>query len=80
MTLVTADHSVVADQVSYSSADVLDDRSYGRLPDGGLDWTVYDLLNPLVPPATGLPPTPGAPNVGSPVEPSNWGIIKALYR
>jgi len=80
MTLVEGDLTTVVDQVAYESFQVLDDRSYGRLPDGGPDWAIYDGLNPLDPPATGLWPTPGMPNVGSPVEPSNWGRIKALYR
>lgn len=80
MTLVAADLVTVVDQVSYESYQVLDDRSYGRLPDGGPDWEIFDALNPLDPPATNLPPTPGMPNVGSPVEPVNWGVIKALYR
>lgn len=80
MTLVAADLTTVVDQVSYESFQVLDDRAYGRLPDGGPDWAIYDALNPLDPPATGLWPTPGMPNVGSPVEPSYWGRIKALYR
>jgi hypothetical protein len=80
MTLVEADLTTVVDQVTYESSQVLDDRSYGRLPDGGPDWVVYDALNPLDPPATGLPPTPGMPNVGSPVESAAWGRIKAFYR
>jgi len=80
VTLVSADLTTVIDRKEYGSADVLDDRSYGRLPDGGLDWVVFDQLNPLDPPATNLPPTPGAPNVGSPVEAAHWGTIKALYR
>ena len=80
MTLVEADLTTVVDQVSYESFQVLDDRSYGRLPDGAANWEIYDALNPLDPPATNLPPTPGMPNVGSPVEPARWGGIKALYR
>jgi hypothetical protein len=80
MTLVEADLTTVADQVTYEPFQVLDDRSYGRLPDGGEDWAIYDALNPLDPPETGLPPTPGTPNVGSPVEAARWGGIKALYR
>jgi hypothetical protein len=78
--LVAADLSTVVDEIAYASFQVLDDRSYGRLPDGGPGWAVYDALNPLNPPETGMPPTPGAPNVGSPVESANWGRIKALYR
>ncbi len=80
MTLVASDLETVIDEISYSSFQVLDDRSYGRLPDGGPDWAIFDLLNPLDPPETNLPPTPGMPNVGAPVEPANWGRIKALYR
>ncbi|MBD3347607.1 MAG: hypothetical protein GF400_00225 [Candidatus Eisenbacteria bacterium] len=80
VTLVSADHETIIDQKEYGSSDVADDRSYGRLPDGGPDWAVFDQLNPLDPPETGLPPTPGAPNVGSPVESVHWGIIKSLYR
>jgi hypothetical protein len=80
MTLVEADLVTVVDQVTYESFQVLDDRSYGRLPDGAANWEVFDALNPLDPPATNLPPTPGMPNVSSPVEPANWGSIKALYR
>ncbi len=80
ITFVEADLATVVDQVSYESFQVLDDRSYGRLPDGAANWEIYDALNPLDPPATNLPPTPGMPNVGSPVEPARWGSIKALYR
>ena len=80
ITLVAADLVTVVDEIAYASFQVLDDRAYGRLPDGGPDWAVYDALNPLNPPDTNLPPTPGAPNVGTPVESTNWGSIKALYR
>jgi len=80
MTLVEGDLVSVVDLITYESFQVLDDRSYGRLPDGAANWEVYDALNPLDPPATNLPPTPGMPNVGSPVEAARWGSIKALYR
>jgi hypothetical protein len=80
MTLVQADLVTVVDQVAYESFQVLDDRSYGRLPDGAANWEIYDALNPLDPPATNLPPTPGMPNIGSPVGAARWGGIKALYR
>jgi hypothetical protein len=80
VTLVAADHTTIVDQKEYAPADVEDDRSYGRLPDGGPEWVVFDQLNPLDPPETDLPPTPGAPNVGTPVEASHWGAIKGLYR
>ncbi len=80
VTLVNSDLTTVVDQLEYATADVADDRSYGRLPDGGLEWVVFDELNPLSPPSTGLPPTPGAPNVGAPVEPASWSVVKALFR
>ena len=80
VTLVAADLATVVDQVSYTSTETQDDRSFGRYPDGGPAWTIYDLLNPLDPPETNLPPTPGAPNVASPVERAHWGGIKSLYR
>jgi len=77
--LVRPDGSVAA-RVEYTSADTRDDCSYGRQPDGGATWVLYDGLNPTSPPATGLDPTPGEPNVGSPVEERTWGRIKALYQ
>jgi hypothetical protein len=69
----------VAERVEYTGGEVRDDCSYGRLPDGGVEWVMFDGLNPTSPPATGLVPTPGEPNVGSPVEERTWGRIKALY-
>jgi len=80
ISLVAADLSTVVDQREYVASETGDDRSCGRLPDGGLDWVVFDQLNPLDPPSTNLPPTPGAPNVGSPVGHAHWGSIKGLYR
>lgn len=77
--LVRPDGSVAA-SVEYGSGEVRDDCSYGRFPDGGSEWVLYDGLNPTSPPETGLVPTPGEPNVGSPVEESTWGRIKALYQ
>jgi len=70
----------VATSVEYGSGEVRDDCSYGRMPDGGSQWAMYDGLNPTSPPETGLVPTPGESNVGSPVEERTWGRIKALYR
>jgi hypothetical protein len=80
VTLVSADHVTIVDQVTYETYQTADDRSYGRFPDGGAEWAVYDALNPLNPPETNLPPTPGMPNVASPVERTDWGMVKALYR
>lgn len=77
--LVAPDLVTVVDQVTYTTSQTLDDRAYGRLPDGGAEWRVFDGLNPLNPPATGLLPTPGQPNGASPVEATTWGGIKALF-
>ena len=78
--LVESDLVTVVDQVSYSGDDVGDDRAYGRVPDGTLNWAHIDGLNPMSPPGTGLLPTPGMPNSGAPVENTDWGSIKALFR
>ncbi len=80
VTLVADDLSTIVDQVSYEGFQVLDDRSYGRMPDGAAGWDVFDGLNPLTPPATGYLPTPGEPYAGSPIGTSTWSRIKAVYR
>ena len=80
VTLVAADLSTVVDVVTYESDDTRDDCSFGRLPDGAEDWELLDGLNPLAPPATGVMPSPGEPNLCSPVSDGTWGRIKALYR
>jgi hypothetical protein len=79
VTLVAADLTTIVDQVSYESQDIGDDRSYGRVPDGSPTWVCNDGLNPANPPGSGIPPTPGMPNTGAPVETSDWGRIKGLY-
>lgn len=80
MTLVRSDLATVVDQLVYTSAEVRDDCSYGRVPDAAVDWQMFDALNPTDPPASGMPPTPGGSNVGSPVQDARWGYIKSLYR
>jgi len=80
ITLVSADLVTVVDLVTYESQDVGDDRSWGRVPDGSLNWVCNDGLNPASPPGSGLPPTPGEPNLGAPVETADWGQIKAFFR
>mgnify|MGYP001144184006 CR=1 FL=1 len=79
VTLVASDLSTVMDQVTYESGDIGDDRAFGRVPDGDGDWCCIDGLNPADPPGSGTPPTPGMPNVGSPVESGTWGRLKSLY-
>lgn len=80
VTLVASDLATVIDQVTYASGDIGDDRSWGRVPDGSPDWQCMDGLNPADPPGAGIPPTPGEPNIGAPVETADWGRIKALFR
>ena len=80
ITLVSADLATVVDLVTYTSQNIGDDRSWGRVPDGSPNWECNDGLNPANPPGSGLPPTPGEPNVGAPVETVAWGQIKALFR
>ncbi len=80
ITLVSADLATVVDLVTYTSQNIGDDRSWGRVPDGSPNWECNDGLNPANPPGSGLPPTPGEPNVGAPVETADWGQIKALFR
>lgn len=77
---------VLIDSYSYNTYEAEDDRSTGRTPDGGANWSIYDSLNPYAgatPPAgNGLAPTPGAPNAGgggTPSVASSWGAIKELY-
>jgi hypothetical protein len=81
---------VPVDAYSYNNYEAEDDRSSGRMPDGGVAWQMFDALNPYggtaTPAGNGLPPTPGMRNDGSggnppptPVEERNWGRIKALY-
>ncbi len=80
ITLVSADLTTVVDLVTYTSQNIGDDRSWGRVPDGSPNWECNDGLNPANPPGSGLPPTPGEPNFGAPVETIDWGQIKALFR
>lgn len=80
ITLVSADLTTVVDLVTYTSQNIGDDRSWGRVPDGSPNWECNDGLNPANPPGSGLPPTPGEPNFGAPVETVDWGQIKALFR
>ncbi|HEX5131542.1 MAG TPA: lamin tail domain-containing protein [Candidatus Krumholzibacteria bacterium] len=75
----------VADSYAYATAEVADDRSVGRMPNGSDDWVVFDGLNPYsgtVPPAaSGCAPSPGAaPSCPTATQASTWGRVKALYR
>ena len=75
----------VDDTRTYAAAEVLDDRSNGRLPQGSGPWVIFDALNPYTgaqpPTPTGCSPSPGqSPSCPTPTHSSTWGQIKALYR
>lgn len=73
------------DTRAYVTAEVLDDRSTGRLPQGSGGWVIFDALNPYTgtqpPTPTGCAPSPGkGPQCPTPTHSSTWGKVKALYR
>jgi len=79
-----SDTSVV-DSYAYSAAEVLDNRSAGRMPNGTGDWVCFDGLNPYTgtppPMSTGCIPSPGAgTDCATPVEKASWGKVKSNYR
>ena len=74
----------VADSRTYAAAEVLDDRSNGRLPSGSGDWVIFDGLNPYKgaqpPVPTGCAPTPGSTAAcPTATQASTWGRMKSLY-
>lgn len=75
----------VADAQAYVTAEVANDRSFGRMPSGTGDWVIFDALNPYTGPqppvATGCSPSPGETvSCPTPTQASTWGRVKALYR
>ena len=75
----------LVDSYNYQSHEAEDDRSTGRLPDGGEGRALFDGLNPYtggqVPQGSGCPPTPGGSNgCPTPVKELSWGSVKVLYR
>lgn len=82
---VTGNTPDVADSYTYASAEVLDDRSCGRLPNGTGSWVIFDGLNPYKgtqpPTPSGCQPSPGTvPNCPTPTHASTWGLIKSFYK
>ena len=74
-----------ADAQAYVTAEVANDRSFGRLPVGTGNWVIFDALNPYTgsqpPTATGCSPSPGeAVSCPTPTQATTWGRVKALYR
>jgi len=81
---VTGPDIATSDTRAYATAEVLDDRSTGRLPQGTGGWVIFDALNPYTgtqpPTPTGCAPSPGeSPACPTPTHSSTWGQIKALY-
>ena len=82
---ITSTDTTEVDSYSYGSTETADDRTVGRLPDGGGGWVLFDGLNPYGgsgPPApTGCFPSPGglSPCSATPTRKSNWGFIKSEY-
>jgi hypothetical protein len=83
--VVGADTTLV-DAYTFTTDEAEDDRSSGRVPDGGPAWELFDGMNPYSggdpPLGNGRVPTPGALNTGddpSPLLKSTWGQIKVLY-
>jgi hypothetical protein len=76
--------TTLADSYTYAGFEVLDDRSVGRMPDGGIEWRIFDAHNPYAgttpPLGTGCLPTPGGAN-GCPTEvaPAAFSAVKRLY-
>jgi hypothetical protein len=76
---------VVADSRTFVTAEVADDRSTGRMPNGTGDWVIFDGLNPYKgaqpPVPTGCSPSPGAvTQCPTPTQASTWSKVKSLYR
>lgn len=75
----------VADSQAYVTAEVANDRSFGRSPIGTGDWVIFDALNPYKgaqpPNPTGCAPSPGEGiTCPTPTQATTWGRVKALYR
>jgi hypothetical protein len=74
----------VVDSYQYTSQQVQDDRSVGRLPEDSDTWVIFDALNPYsgsdYPVAAGCSPSPGQKaSCPTPAEMSSWGRVKARY-
>jgi len=75
--------SGLVDGYTYLDHEADDDRSSGRVPDGGPNWRLFDSLKPytgtVLPLSTGCGPSPGSP-VSCPtgVVEKSWGRIKNL--
>jgi|CXWL01.1.fsa_nt_gi hypothetical protein len=82
---IAAADTVLVDSYTYAAFEVLDDRSVGRVPDGGPEWRLWDRHTPYsgtTPPlGTGCEPTPGTQNqCPTAVEQTPWSHVKRLYQ
>lgn len=86
---VTGSDTLLVDAYTYNTNEADDDRSSGRMPDGGPTWELFDLLNPFTgsttPAGNGRAPTPGLSNLTdggppTPVRQVTWGAVKSLYQ
>lgn len=81
---IVGSDTTVADSYAYVTSEIADDRSVGRLPDGGASWVVFDALNPYTgsspPVATGCMPSPGGSSgCSTPAKGATWGSVKSRY-
>lgn len=77
--------TTLVDSYTYKDHEAEDDRSSGRVPDGGPEWRLFDAMNPytggVVPKGSGCSPSPGAPFAcPTPVTPGTWGKMKRIFR
>jgi len=80
---LTGPDTLLVDCYGYQDHEAEDDRSSGRMPDGGPDWELFDGLNPYTgdtaPLASGCVPSPGATiSCPTPVRPTTWGRVKQI--
>ncbi|UCE01726.1 MAG: lamin tail domain-containing protein [Candidatus Latescibacterota bacterium] len=81
---ISGAETLLVDEYTYVSHEVVDDRSTARVPDGGDTWLLFDALNPYsgeTPPlGSGCPPTPAESNAcPTAVESTSWTTLKRLF-
>jgi hypothetical protein len=81
---LTPQDTVLVDEYTYLDHEAEDDRSSGRLPDGGGEWVLFDSLNPYSgtepPLGTACAPSPGDQAIcPTPILPGTWGRMKTRY-
>jgi len=77
--------TVLVDAYTYVDHEAEDDRSSGRVPDGGFEWRLFDALNPysgkILPSGSGCTPSPGVLfQCPVPIKTGTWGGLKTRYR